>query len=102
MAAAECVDAEPGEEVEVARASVVIEIAALAPDIVTVEPESPERPGELVIHVPLVQSEILPGSFRERAGYIEGHAAPCTAFLCTTSVSTASMCTTSMCSLPTA
>ena len=76
VAAAEGVDAESGQEVEVALPGVVVEVAALAADVVTVEAERPERPGELGVHVPLVQGEVLPGPVRERPGNIEGHGSP--------------------------
>jgi hypothetical protein len=77
MTPAERVDAEPREVVQVPRAGIVPEIAAFGPDVVTVEAERPERPRELVIHVPLVQGEVLPRALRERSGYVERHAAPC-------------------------
>jgi hypothetical protein len=77
MAPAERVDAEPGQEVEVTPAGVVVEVAALSPDVVAVEPESSQRPRQLMVHEPLVQSEVLSRSFRERAGHIERHATPC-------------------------
>src|SRR5215469_16022556 len=81
VAPAERVHAEARQEVEVAGAAVVVEVTALAPYVVAVETEGPERPCELLVHIALVQGEVLPGSFRECAGYIKGHAAPCTALL---------------------
>ncbi len=76
VAAAEGINPESGQKIEVLLPGVVVKVTALAADVVTVEPESPDRPGELGVHVPLVQGEVLPGPLRERAGNIEGHASP--------------------------
>ena len=81
MTPAQGINPETGQEVEVALAGVVVEVAAVAPDVVAVEPESPERPGELGVHVPLMQGKVLPGTLCERSGHIEGHAAPQAALL---------------------
>ena len=76
MAAAEGVNPESGQEVEVALPGCVVEVTAFAADVLSIEPDGLKRPGELAVQEPLVQREVLPGPSGERSGYIERHTPP--------------------------
>ena len=52
-------DAEVGQEVEVAPTLGVVEVAALAPHVVVVEPDGLEHPPHLRVHVLGLQAEVL-------------------------------------------
>ena len=73
MGTAEGEDAEPGQEVEIAPALGVVEIAALAPHVVAVEPDRLEHPAHLRVHVLRLEGEVLPLAGAQNFGEVEGH-----------------------------
>ena len=76
MAAAEGVDAESGQEIEILLAAVVVEVAALAAHVVPIEAQGLEHPGELQVQVLLMQREVLAVPRFECASHVERHLAP--------------------------
>ena len=74
VAPAEGEHAEPGQEVEVAVALVVDEVAALALDVEAVELDRAEHPGQLGVDVLRVEGEVLARALVQHLLQIKGHA----------------------------
>ena len=76
VAAAERVNPEAGEEIEVALALGVEQVAPLAAHVEAVEADRLQHPGELMVEVLLVQRVVLAVPRSQELRYIEGHVAP--------------------------